>query len=164
MTIDEITGILEKSAANMKLGMKIAVGIGLACLAGAAVCYFAVPDSMRAVKILGILGGLGVVMAPLMAFAAKGNSEQATLLRNTLTNNRDALVWGYVYEEIRKGVKNVEVRLWIRNEIAPINISDYDLPNKDTQAFLRMLKEKYNPNMLLGYSEEAEYKFNKKLL
>ncbi|MFN8286704.1 MAG: hypothetical protein U0V74_08130 [Chitinophagales bacterium] len=164
MTIDEITAIIDKSTSGLKLGMKITLGIGIACLAGASVCYFAVPDAMRAVKILGILGGLAVVIGPLLGVAAKGNAQQAALLRNTLTNNPDTLVWGYVYEEMRKGVKNVEVRLCVRNEAVPISISDYSLPNKDTQGFLRMLKEKYNPNMLLGYSEEAEYKFNKKLL
>lgn len=164
MTIDEITAILEKSAGGLKTAMKVVGVISGLCLVVAAVLYFGLHNDGRAPKILGVLGGFALIIGPLLGVAAKGNAQQAALLRDTLTNKRDALVWGYVYEETRKGVKNIEVRLCIRNEAAPVVISDYDLPGKDTQAFLRMLKEKYNPNMLLGYSEEAKYKFNKKLL
>jgi hypothetical protein len=89
-------------------------------------------------------------------------AKEMGLLKNTILYNPKELVWSYIETSISKGITYTFVHICLR-EGKKIQISGDEIPNKDANGLLELLK-RINPVMHVGYSKELEEKFKNKTL
>lgn len=164
MMPEQITAILESDLNSSKKTAKVLTPVGIVLLVAGLVMYFMLAGSLKTVGI--VVAVIGVLCVAGAWLVGKGNQTLETELeyaRTTLKNNPGELVWAYIDEYNHKGSQLLQVKFGFRNGML-MSINKDQLPDKDMQGFLNMLQKKYNPAIVLGYSEEMEFKFNNKQL
>lgn len=164
MTPEQIINILESDLNSSKKTAQVLTPAGVVMLVAGLVMFFLLTATLKTVGlIVAAVGVLCVAGGWLVGKGSKALEADIEHARTAFTSNPQDLVWGYVYEYNHKGSQLLQVKFGLRNGTL-FTINKDQLPDQNMQGFLNMLKQKYNPAIVLGYSEEMEFKFNNKQL
>lgn len=162
MTAQEILTIFEKEIASTKKLAKVLLPIGVVLIVAGLIMYLMLAANSKNFGLfVAICGVLSVLGSWFGNKSSKVLEEELVMAHEVFTQKPKDLVWAYIYEYNNKGSKLIQVKLGLRNGKL-LSINKNQLPNKDEQSFLYMLKNNFNPDIVLGYSKEMEYKFNNK--
>lgn len=154
MTFEELDQIFASARSkNQKLKMWMGIIGGCIAVLGV-VLLFTVEKPTAGYVILGMSAMFLLLMVPIIHVDGKKAAEKAEHLKKVLSTKPEQLVWIYVRQEKKTntGVVNIWVIIHLRDG-TKIELHQENLPNKDENTFLVRMRETYNPQCILGYSD-----------
>lgn len=125
--------------------------------------YFVVGEYNSTPRVLTLMsaaigGFILVFLWPIIYFSSISTNKKIEKFTEILTHKPSDLVWSYVFESTRNGVKNEFVVLRSRDG-AQLDIHKTNYKPYESKEVLFALRDHFNPNITLGYTEEIKQSY-----
>lgn len=111
-----------------------------------------------ALLILGLGAFCLVFLYPIIYFESKKMSKKINEITSILDTDPKKLVWSYIYTITKSGVKSEFVVMKFKDG-QELQVFKAGIKNHSLEEYLYGLRDLYNPNMVLGFSEELNEKY-----
>ena len=161
MTKQEIDSSFDNMIEHNKALVKWTPIVGLIFLVLGGIMYaFVTKKDM--VVIAQLILGLGAFIlcffTPLFYAISITTKKKLDKIKTILATEPKKLVWAYIYQITKNGVKNEFVIMKFRDG-EELEVHKSNFKNNTLEDFLYSLKSNYNENITLGFSEEIKQKY-----
>jgi hypothetical protein len=161
MTKQDIEASFDTMIKQNKALLKWTPIVGLVFLVIGGIMYsFVTKKDMVVIAqlLLGLGGFILCFFTPLFYFTSISTSKKIEKIKTILATEPKKLVWAYVYQITKNGVKNEFIIIKFRDG-EELEIHKSNFKNDTLEDFLYSLKSNYNENITLGFSEEIKQKY-----
>ncbi len=141
-------------------GKKLQIAGGVLGIAGAIFYLAGIGESGIGIFLF-VLGLAAILLSVPYILLTKTHRDNAALIYEVLSSRPRDMIWAYI---VRESMNDIPVGtgavICVRNPNKKLAIERKFLPDTDENTFLTALRE-FHPDIVLGYSSEAENAFTK---